>query len=139
LEARFVEEVAADGPGLRDAKDILGGVARVCPGGEVEVADAEIAAARTVALIAGAERVRFGQRVIDSGREVGAIRGPPDAGGEIPLRQRGVDRLRVVGVDAVAREREAGPILLDRSTERERTVLLLLGRLPRRKCIARVE
>ena len=123
---------------LRQAEHVLGRVARVGARGKIEVADAEVAAAGAVALIARAQRVRLGQRVVDPRREVRAVRGPADAAGDVLLGQRGVERLRVIGVDAVAREGEARAVLLQRAAHRERAVLLLLGRPARREGVPRV-
>ena len=139
LEACFVEEVAANGSGLRNAEDILGRVARVSARRQIEIANAKVAAARAVALIAGAERMRLGQGVIDASREVGTIRRPSYACSDVAFGQRGVDRLRVVSVDAIARERKPGAVFLDRSTQRQRAVLLLFRRSARGERVAGVE
>ncbi len=125
LKAGLVEEVAADWPRLRDAEHVLGRVPRIGARRQIEIADAEIAAGGAVVLEAAAERVRPGQRVVDTRHEVRAVGGPSHAASDVLLRQRRVDRLGVVGVDAVAGEREARAVLLQRPAHGERSVLLL--------------
>ena len=77
--------------------------------------------------------MRLGQRVVDAGGEVGAIGRTTDTAGDMLLGERRVQGLGVVRVDAVARKGEAGAILLERAAQRERAVLLLLRRPPRRE------
>ena len=139
LEAGLVEEVAADRAADREAEDVVRRVARVSPLRQIVVADAEVLTVRARALVARAQGARLAQRVIDAGGEVGAIGRPADAAGDVPLRQRRVQRLRVVGVDRVRGQREAGAILDQRAVEGEGSVLLLLGRSARRERIAGVQ
>ncbi len=139
LESGLDESLSPERPAHGGSEQVLFRAPRIPARRQVEVADAEVVDVDGAALIGGLERERLRQGVIDSGGEVGAIGRTPDRLPNRASRNRREDGLRVVGVSAVARERERRAVLEDRPVQREAVVLLLFGAQRGGEGVPRVE
>jgi hypothetical protein len=114
-------------------------LARVGPGPQVVVADAEIALIRRAALILAPQRMRGREGVLEAAAEVDAVERPAEHVRDLTVRGRRDDRGGVVGCRPVGVERQRGLVLFQRAIEADAEPLLRLVSLPRRHRVPRIE